>query len=379
MTRRWLIMIAPALVSATVALATPSLRLGPSAVSSAVYPAQEIPIVFDHASHLGGRGLECEDCHDVATTSRSPSDNLLPREEACVTCHAQTTRIGGRGQVEIDERCAQCHPGQDELIRRTIVPPSHLRFSHADHQDEGCERCHTRVRVRGLATSDDLPGMQLCLGCHDGRRVEAQCRTCHLTEPDGRLRTLLGGEQLQPPRWMDDLEHDATWVQRHSRATGGHIRLCRSCHQDHECLACHDGNVRPREVHPGDWQSVHSVEARAGEIRCQSCHRGQSFCRTCHLRSGVSWGSSPGTIASTSNAVHQDPTWAARPTPRHAREARRALTTCVSCHSGQDCVSCHALINPHPPGFEGRRCQALVRAGSRACRACHTSVAELCP
>jgi len=378
MSRKWWMTALPTLLATTAALATPTLRLGPSPVSSVIYREQEIRVRFDHAGHLEGRGLSCTDCHELARTSRSPQDNLLPREEACVSCHGNATRPNGRGPATSEERCSHCHETAEETIQRTLIPPSHLRFSHANHVEEGCERCHTRIAVRGLATRDDLPSMPSCLGCHDGRRASARCVTCHLSDPDGRLTTRLGEDLLLPPPWMHELEHGPSWETEHDRFADENIRVCRNCHRDHECLACHDGNVRPQDIHPGDWLSAHSLEARAGELSCRGCHRGQTFCRTCHSRAGFALTSPPGSRDSTAPVIHTDPQWAVTTAPRHAREARRALTTCVSCHAGRDCVACHAFVSPHPPGFAGRRCRALVSAGSRACSACHDSTDGLC-
>jgi hypothetical protein len=376
--RRAWIAAAPWLLVAGAALATPTLRLLPSPVSTVIYPEQEIRVRFDHAGHLVGRDLACPDCHDLARTSRSPADNLIPREAVCARCHAADTRDEGRGPADAEARCESCHPDQTERVERTLIPSAFLRFGHADHDEEGCERCHTRIAVRGLATADDLPGMRLCLGCHDGRRADRRCVTCHISDPDGRLRTTLGRERLQPPGWMRGAEHSPTWVTDHERTAVAERRLCQSCHREHDCLACHDGNVRPRDVHPGDWISAHPLEARAGELSCRGCHRGQSFCRTCHLRAGVALGSPPGRRDTTAPVVHEDPDWADPVAPRHAIQARRALQTCVSCHAGRDCVSCHAVVSPHPPGFADDRCESLVRAGSRACTACHDSVEGLC-
>jgi hypothetical protein len=182
---------------------------------------------------------------------------------------------------------------------------------------------------------------------------------------------------MTPPGWMYGAEHEPSWNESHFEIARNQTELCAACHQQHECIACHDGNVRPRDVHPGDWISAHSIEARGGELTCDSCHRGQSFCRTCHLRAGVSWRSPVGRIEATQNAVHESANWAAAVDPEHGREARRALRTCVSCHAGNDCVTCHAFVNPHGPGFNDR-CQGLVRAGSQACVACHTSTEGLC-
>ena len=132
-----------------------------------------------------------------------------------------------------------------------------------------------------------------------------------------------------------------------------------------------------RDVHPGDWMAAHALEARTREQRCESCHRGQSFCRTCHLRAGVAQGSPPSTAGPTAARVHEDPAWASGLEQTHGREARRAIQTCVSCHAGRDCVTCHAFVNPHPPGFESR-CRSLVAARARSCTACHDSLDGLC-
>jgi hypothetical protein len=367
---------AAAALSATAAVATPTLRLGPAPVSSAVYPDQEILLDFDHAGHLG-RGLECAGCHVLARTSGSPADNLIPPESACGRCHSREVRAGGRGSSLAAPQCRRCHPSAERRVVRSALPPAHLTFSHARHDGEECATCHTRVAARALATSDDLPGMQLCLRCHDGRRAGDRCATCHPTQPDGRIQTSFESGLLTPPSWMHDAEHDPQWASRHEAVATARSDLCAECHQQHECLACHDGEVRPRDVHPGDWLAAHDEEARAGDLRCQSCHRAQSFCRTCHLRSGVSWRSPIGRVTSMGNVVHEDPDWAASVSPRHGREARRTLETCASCHAGNDCVRCHAFVNPHPPGFS-RRCGALVRAGSAACASCHASVEGLC-
>ncbi len=364
-------------LSTTVALATPTLRVGPSPVSTTVYPEQEILIAFDHAAHLDRSGVECATCHELAATSRSPSDNLLPQEADCVPCHGESTRIKGRGSNRAEDRCRTCHPGEDQRITSSRVPPARLRFAHADHHEESCDRCHTRVATRALATADDLPTMPLCLSCHDGQRASRRCETCHPTTPDGRIRTNFDGERLRPANWMYGAEHGPSWSHSHAAIATERTAFCYSCHQQHECLACHDGSIRPRDVHPGDWVSAHAIEARGGELRCQSCHRGQSFCRTCHLRAGVSWRSPLERRDGTDNVVHPSADWTSGASPRHGREARRNLQSCVACHAGQDCVSCHVAINPHGPGWE-RRCAGLVRANSSSCTACHGPVVPDC-
>jgi cytochrome c2 len=54
--------------------------------SPLIYPAETIPIAFDHAQHAK-LGATCESCHQSAQTSTSAGDNLIPREAACRVCH----------------------------------------------------------------------------------------------------------------------------------------------------------------------------------------------------------------------------------------------------------------------------------------------------
>ena len=62
----------------------PSLPASPP--SPLIYPAETIPLKFDHAQHAR-LGATCEGCHLSAQTSTSAADNLIPREAACRSCH----------------------------------------------------------------------------------------------------------------------------------------------------------------------------------------------------------------------------------------------------------------------------------------------------
>src|SRR5262245_13450279 len=87
-----------------------ALAAGTAAPSPLIYPAETIPIAFDHAQHAR-LGATCESCHQSAQTSTSASDNLIPREAACRSCHkidrAQPTKAVPHGQGAA--RCDACH------------------------------------------------------------------------------------------------------------------------------------------------------------------------------------------------------------------------------------------------------------------------------
>jgi len=187
-----------ALAAASAAWGAPRLRLAASPVSSVIYPAQEINVSFDHAVHLD-QGMTCLQCHELAQASRGTADNLVPREGLCVSCHGESTRRGGRGPAELVDRCRACHPAAQDRVLPSSFPAALLHFSHQQHGEQDCSRCHSRVQVRVLATVDDLPSMQVCLACHAREGQSVRCESCHLSRPGGRLRTHLQGGALQPP------------------------------------------------------------------------------------------------------------------------------------------------------------------------------------
>jgi hypothetical protein len=188
---------------------------------------------------------------------------------------------------------------------------------------------------------------------------------------------------------MPGLHHDADFWVNHRGVAARDASRCAVCHREDECTDCHDGRVRDRRTHPNDYVTLHAPDARLQGDRCGSCHRVASFCQQCHQRLGVSEGSS--SSARAFGRVHPparewvDPPVTSR---HHGAEARRALTTCVACHSEGDCVRCHATpersgggFSPHPPGFAAR-CGALLRASARPCLACHDdaeALARRCP
>lgn len=372
---------------------TPEPPASGGAVSHAIFPAQSIPLRFDHARHLAIGGVTCVRCHAAAATSEASGDRLLPGEGACAPCHAidRAEPLKAVPAGAPPARCDACHvgwsPAAPQRVARVAVPPPNLHFSHRAHVARGqrCESCHASVRRVGLATRLELPAMRSCLACHRaGGGAPDRCATCHLTEPDGVLRTRFPEGWLNPPTWMRGLRHDADFWFTHRISAAQDATRCAACHRDDDCAACHDGRVRDRRTHPNDYLTQHPLEARTAPERCGSCHRQASFCVACHERVGVAQSSSP--AARAPGRFHPPAElWSGRvPSPRHhGVEARRSLSACVSCHAERDCVSCHATAgmggaarSPHPPGFAAR-CGALLRASERPCRQCHDDLDAL--
>jgi Cytochrome c7 and related cytochrome c len=402
---------------------SPSRRSDSDPPSVAIYPPQTIPLRFNHQQHIQMQ-LACIDCHADAKTSESVADHLLPLPTKCDSCHLSNHAnidavTGGPGLAS----CATCHvgytPTDGNRVQRVHMPDANLVFSHRVHnaRNIGCAQCHANVDQLALATRDQLPRMQSCLRCHTGDGVnptaakpltqaersdngklprpaaagiastppQGTCDTCHLraeNQPGGVIRTEFPSGKMLPPRWMRNAQHDAGFLARHKFVAGDDSRFCASCHKEDECVACHDGRIRPRSIHPNDYLSMHPIESRQATQNCQSCHREQSFCVGCHQRLGIAMSSPTG--VRESNRFHP-PKQTFSDLPRkpghHAEQAVRNLAACVSCHVERDCTSCHAAagigagFNPHPPGFVAR-CQSMLSRNPRPCLVCHENRAD---
>lgn len=384
MTKRFVLLLAIAFVA--VAAAQPDEGGNASSWSPVVYPLQRLPLTFSHAKHLG-RGVACPVCHPNALTSQSAVDNLLPTETQCRACHA-IDRSNAEKLATPVAACVGCHPGwaPNRVVEVAYLTPPPLKFAHARHAATACEHCHVGVRVVDLATTGQLPAMVSCLSCHKNGSQERHCTDCHLAKLGGLIETRFEHGQLVPSNDTFGDAHEIGFATDHKRAAREVGATCTACHDQSECVACHQGVVKPMDFHPGDYVRTHAVEARRGRPDCSACHREQSFCVACHERSGVGTRGDSGFDSSNSNAQFHPAGWAtAGMGPnRHAQEARRNITTCASCHREEDCLRCHSAepggvrASPHPPNWRGSaRCRALDRGNRRMCLRCHIAADEL--
>ena len=367
--------------------ATRRVSLGPSAL---IYPPQRIALRMNHALPAH-RELRCVRCHVNAGRSDATRDSLIPPEASCAPCHDDSLDRTEPSAA----RCGLCHVGfrEGEAPAASDFPAARLHFSHRTHVREGvrCLTCHQGVERAEVADRNHLPRMRQCFECHApaGFGVEGTasgaCATCHLTLPDGRLRARFAEGDLNPPTWLFDMRHDHEWVVRHRWVAADQGDTCASCHEESDCADCHDGRVRPRRIHPGDYLTTHVAQARRDQPRCASCHQVSRFCGECHSRLGLSPLSAPD--VRTATRYHPPEAIWVRGPAMHGLEARRAMNTCVSCHSEQDCVTCHgglgigAGVSPHPPGFSAS-CGGALRSNARACVTCHGDIDALrrrCP
>jgi cytochrome c7-like protein len=372
--------------------------------SPLIFPDQRLPLSFSHRQHLALH-LKCDFCHESAPQSRLASDNLVPKEEACASCH-HIDRSDPTKQARPLAACAGCHPGFAGAGEppRVDIPAPNLRFNHQVHVARGveCVHCHAGIPEANLATRSELPRMPLCLECHDGRQAPERCTTCHLGEADGRIRTALPAGKLSPSGVLRGDAHDLRFRTDHKKVATNDPAYCANCHRQTECLSCHDGVVKPLSIHGNEYLTIHAADARRNQPDCGSCHRRQTFCLGCHQRTGVALGrdvlalsrsADPGYNAfySADRRFHPKD-WAdpIRGPNHHSFQAQRNIAECASCHREETCLGCHAtgevsanlynrpsspvggFIDPHPPGFAAtERCRSLAARNPRVCLKCH--------
>ena len=342
---------------------------GPSPL---LYPPYTSQLPAAHRAHAAEGKLTCDVCHTKAKTSQSSSDWLGPSPDQCASCH----------EHRFDE------------VR--VSPPAspRMRFSHAKHAARkiDCAVCHGRVNDRDDARGNErLPMMSICLRCHDSDHGAVEqhggnCRRCHV-QSGGVIKTRFREGRLVPSSVFGSMRHDSGWLWQHGDAAMIRGPLCLACHQESECVNCHDGRLRPRMIHPSDWLGLHGIEARQQGGACNSCHRSQSECLTCHLRAGLSPGGPRAARAVQGRFHPPSSVWTDRPRTgrHHAIQARLHMDECVSCHQERDCAACHAsagvggpgqgspmgsAISPHPLGFR-IMCGGLVSRNPRPCLVCH--------
>lgn len=383
-----------------------------------VYPTN---LRFSHARHptrlaASNDSLTCATCHEAE--SGGWMQVVRPDSRRCVSCHAPRQEH----LALPDTACATCHLTLATAPKLTVAriryfpaPPTHARpgFLTAGghgklaegansaatscatcHARDFCASCHvdaSRVPViqamaadpRSLAISTTLrsPATHAdpsflsrhgrmprdresrCATCH----TQESCVACHQAQPGVASKLLAAdagraqGAQVvrKPPA-----SHVAGFADRHGSIASARPSSCAACHARTQCLDCH----RPAAGESGGYHragflTTHPSAAFNRQTDCASCHNTQQFCTSCHVESGL-------TTKRTLQGGYHDANRSFL--LQHGPTARRALESCVTCHTERDCLACHSSqtrrFNPHGPGFDGER---MRRRNPQMCSACH--------
>lgn len=203
--------------------------------------------------------------------------------------------------------------------------------------------------------------------------------------------------------------HGTDQVREHGFLARRAGKNCVDCHKQQFCLDCHKGgginadldvsNYRTNYIpksHRTDFREIHPIKALDNPQTCYKCHdvrycsechakfRGEDLMVLSHRRGFSDLPSGSGGPAHSTFTTAQCQTchpggllakqvWSAD----HAREARRNLQACQTCHSdGEVCMTCHSarrglLINPHPRGWNSVKGRFRSKSGGRSCIKCH--------
>jgi len=350
---------------------------------SMLYPQAARVLRFSHAQH--GK-VECKRCHVGVERSISANDRHVPREDVCRPCHASKTRKHESQRTVTDatkaRACASCHIGyRGGAPQRLWLPAARVRFSHRVHTAKGvpCKGCHQMQ----AATATPMPSMATCRSCHVQKKATLRCAACHLTQKDGRLIVRFDEARLRPSGSLVGASHGPLFPRKHANVARRNKKFCESCHQPKSCQRCHAGTFRPLRIHRSDYATHHVLDARLDQPRCSSCHRSQSFCISCHERSGVGSRSRKGGFAPTTGLSYHPRGFASRQVGanHHSLSARRNIRTCTSCHAEKSCIRCHGTtrlrrggFSPHGAGFSrSAKCRALAARNQRVCLKCHVA------
>jgi len=267
-----------------------------------------------HAIHAENE-LGCEDCHDTAGESAVGTDLLLPEKDLCADCH----------DVDDDDACGDCHLDANDPVGYAPRPEIVQKFSHAAHVDDmECKECHEV----GGSLEPVLPDKLDCRECHTTATAQSDCYICHADSEPWRpvSHGTAPGDQNTggTPGYLAYHAIDGAWNQQ----------TCWGCHTQTDCQDCHAGNnVRPR-THRLNYAFDHSIEARAHEWLCYSCHETTDDCTACHARERVLPDN------------HSRADWVQFPSGgRHSEDGQFDMENCMACHqqgtTAPTCVPCH--------------------------------------
>ncbi|HFE64312.1 MAG TPA: hypothetical protein ENK14_07860 [Caldithrix sp.] len=266
---------------------------------------KQVELKFSHKLHVLENDLECTTCHETAKESKAGSANLLPTMETCGNCH----------DVESDENCKMCHSDPENPRSVPRIESYSELFSHEKHLATGmtCISCHQEVTQLEQPQPYLLPTMTICINCHQLKKANISCNTCH--KP---------GENLKPVTHGINFIHAHGDLAKSSAAVGPKEKNCNLCHRVSFCQDCHEGDNLDRRSHPLNYAYTHSLDALGKERECSTCHTERAFCIECHQQNLV--------------MPHNHTLGWAIPNVggRHREVAETDLENCMGCHTEQD-------------------------------------------
>jgi predicted CXXCH cytochrome family protein len=185
-----------------------------------------------------------------------------------------------------------------------IALPASAEFSHKVHlaQKLTCVSCHASAPSSAKAADNNLPGEQICSGCHKDSVSIKKPSTGLVTKFNHQLHVKLGNiapviaAAIKAKTYLGDPSHIASQLNTKNACITCHgtdggfpaMAGCLTCHSQIDppfsCVKCHDQNAKLKpDSHSKDFLERHS---RKGVIQdrqtCAVCHGRNFTCLGCH-------------------------------------------------------------------------------------------------
>lgn len=200
----------------------------------------------------------CIDCHS------EPGFGNMMKSRLRSGRYAVTYFIFGQSgpmglQKPSNNVCLQCH-----IAERPVSATGDILIPHPLHinlKGTTCIDCHKDMVHHRKGKGKNIPSMEICLKCHDGKQATNRCEKCH--------------SEMSYPE-----SHKAEgWLTEH----GGQTKTenCNKCHawRPDWCADCHK---KKPPSHVGRWRTNHKLQTKPDRSNCVGdCHN-ESFCARCH-------------------------------------------------------------------------------------------------
>jgi len=289
-------------------------------------------LIFLTFSHVNHEKITCDSCHNL----QSPQKVLNTNKKECASCHLKNPKT----------------------YNFSLKDTNGIKFKHENHKFLSCDSCHKLEKDRFKKTK-----MKTCNSCHDSKKNKNKpnCVKCHTYNTKFITR-------YKEKTFIPVSHSNFNFKTKH---LVNNENYCLQCHEKSYCLDCHKSSSKFNtaskfKVHSIDYISIHKFEKNLST--CKSCHKQEKDCKACHQKSGID----------TSNLkkqnrkykIHKD-NW------NHGKAAYKNISNCVSCHTQNDCITCHKKdINPHK---KVKNICNRSKKEKRSCEKCHTKVEVVCP
>ncbi|TDB39581.1 MAG: hypothetical protein D9V44_01005 [Actinobacteria bacterium] len=264
----------------------------------------------------------CGACHSMKPYIRA-LDASPHAAVSCYSCHLQAGAWDYPAFKLAEFGRMYPRAGETTLTRPTsLLSAAACLRCHADVGKGTAENNGLRIRHETCAVDGTCDGCHAAAAHGDAVRWKRSpsmeaCVACHLD-----VQAPAACDSCHTLRTTADRLKKAPWATTH--ATGwsdahglDEIRYCRTCHQTEFCVRCHKIAL----PHGDDFPGRHGVDARKADSTCLTCHDRAAFCDACHQ---IEMPHPAGFLAEHGTAA------------RGPADAR-----CLACHRQADCSRCH--------------------------------------